>query len=292
MKIYEIIEMLCKEKGITITQMCKEANVSRGSMTDLKMGRSTTLSLPTTTKLCDYFNVSTDFLLGKQDIILGTEIRKIIKQIANELGESYDELEKLYMTKEFPRGLNYKSLLYFFSVYLDKPISVDKNNSSKNSNNVGQDEENEQDKPKKQEETNISQILPSDKIYKIPVFASVSAGFGAYAEENVIDFLPIVIENPYDVPDMLGIRVHGNSMYPKIEDGDVIVVRKQESVDSGDIAVIMIDGEEGVVKKVIYGDDWIELHSINPEYMPRRFEGAEVERLRVVGLVKGTFKTF
>ena len=70
MKIYEIIEMLCKEKGITITQMCKEANVSRGSMTDLKMGRSTTLSLPTTTKLCDYFNVSTDFLLGKQDIIL------------------------------------------------------------------------------------------------------------------------------------------------------------------------------------------------------------------------------
>lgn len=140
--------------------------------------------------------------------------------------------------------------------------------------------------------SNISQIIPSDKIYKIPVFATVSAGFGAYAEEDIIEYMPIVIDNPYDVPDMIGIRVHGNSMYPKIEDGDVIVVRKQESVDSGDIAVIMIDGDEGVVKKVIYGDDWIELHSINPEYMPRRFEGAEVERLRVVGLVKGTFKTF
>lgn len=292
MKTYEIIEMLCKEKGITITQMCKEANVSRGALTDLKMGRSTTLSLPTTTKLCDYFNVSTDFLLGKQDIILGTEIRKIIKQIANELGESYDELEKLYMTKEFPRNLNYKSLLYFFSVYLDKPISIDKNDISSESNGVGQKKENESSKSNNHEKPNISQIFPSDKIYKIPVFASVSAGFGAYAEENVIDFLPIVIENPYDVPDMLGIRVHGNSMYPKIEDGDIIVVRKQESVDSGDIAVIMIDGEEAVVKKVLYGDDWIELHSINPEYMPRRFEGAEAERLRVVGLVKGTFKMF
>ena len=145
---------------------------------------------------------------------------------------------------------------------------------------------------KRVELSNISQIIPSDKIYKIPVFATVSAGFGAYAEEDIIEYMPIVIDNPYDVPDMIGIRVHGNSMYPKIEDGDVIVVRKQESVDSGDIAVIMIDGEEGVVKKVIYGDDWIELHSINPEYMPRRFEGAEVERLRVVGLVKGTFKTF
>lgn len=132
MKTYEIIEMLCKEKGITITQMCKEANVSRGALTDLKMGRSTTLSLPTTTKLCDYFNVSTDFLLGKQDIILGTEIRKIIKQIANELGESYDELEKLYMTKEFPRTISYKSLAYFFSVYLDKPLCIGDNNSQSN----------------------------------------------------------------------------------------------------------------------------------------------------------------
>ena len=145
---------------------------------------------------------------------------------------------------------------------------------------------------KRVELSNISQIIPSDKIYKIPVFASVSAGFGALAEEDVIEYMPVVIDNPYDVPNMLGIRVHGNSMYPKIEDVDIVIVRKQESVDSGSIAVILIDGEEGVVKKVLYGDDWIELHSINPEYMPRRFEGAEVERLRVVGLVKGTFKMF
>ena len=104
--------------------------------------------------------------------------------------------------------------------------------------------------------------------------------------------MPIVIDNPYDVHNMLGIRVHGNSMYQKIEDGDSGIVRKQESVDSGSIAVILIDGEEGVVKKVVYGDDWIELHSINPEYMVRRFEGEEVQRLRVVGIVKGTFKSF
>lgn len=145
---------------------------------------------------------------------------------------------------------------------------------------------------KEHEPSNISAVIPSNKIYQIPVFETVSAGFGAHAEENVIDYLPIVIENPYDVPDMLGIKVNGNSMYPKIENGDVIIVRKQESVDSGDIAVVMIDGEEGVVKKVLYGDDWIELHSFNPEYMPRRFEGADVERLRVVGIVKGVMKMF
>ena len=104
--------------------------------------------------------------------------------------------------------------------------------------------------------------------------------------------MPIVLTNPHDAPDMLGIRVHGNSMYPKIEDGDTVIVRKQSSVDSGDIAVIMIDGEEGVVKKVVYGETWVELHSINPEYMVRRFEGEDLQRLRVVGLVKGVFKSF
>lgn len=140
--------------------------------------------------------------------------------------------------------------------------------------------------------TNITEVIPASQIYQIPVFATVSAGFGAYAANDVVDYMPIVLTNPHDAPDMLGIRVHGNSMYPKIEDGDTVIVRKQSSVDSGDIAVIMIDGEEGVVKKVVYGETWVELHSINPEYMVRRFEGEDLQRLRVVGLVKGVFKSF
>ena len=139
--------------------------------------------------------------------------------------------------------------------------------------------------------SNISAILPSENIYQIPVFASVSAGLGAYAEENIIDYMPIVIDNSYDVPDMIGIKVKGDSMYPKIEDGDIIVVRKQESVDSGDVAVLLLDDNDGLVKKVVYGDDWIELHSFNPEYQTRRFDGPDVQRLRVVGKVLKVVKT-
>lgn len=135
------------------------------------------------------------------------------------------------------------------------------------------------------ESSNIAEILPSDKIYKIPVFETVSAGFGAYASNEIMGYIPLVIDNPYDAEETIGIRVKGDSMYPKIENGDIIIVRKQESVDSGSIAVLLLDGEEGLVKKVEYGPDWIELHSLNPEYMTRRFEGEEVLRLRVVGKV-------
>ena len=130
----------------------------------------------------------------------------------------------------------------------------------------------------------------TDGFYRIPVFESVSAGFGAYADSAVVDYVPLLVRNPSEAPLLMGLKVHGDSMYPKIEDGDIIVVRKQTSVDSGSIAVILVDGEEGLVKKIEYGKDWIELISINPEYKSRRFEGAEVDRLRVVGLVKQIIK--
>lgn len=139
--------------------------------------------------------------------------------------------------------------------------------------------------------SNISEVIPDSKIYQIPVYESVSAGFGAYASDCVIDIIPIVIDNPHDAADTIAIRVSGDSMYPKIEDGDIIVVRKQDSVDSGDVAVMLLDGYEGLVKKVIYDETWIELHSFNPMYPVRRFDDEEVLRLRVVGKVLKIVKT-
>lgn len=141
----------------------------------------------------------------------------------------------------------------------------------------------EADKP------NIAAVY-TDGICKIPVFENVSAGFGAFADSKVADYIPMYVKNPSEVPLLMGIRVQGDSMYPTIENGDIIIVRKQASVDSGSIAVVLIDGEEGVVKKVEYGKDWIDLISINPMYPKRRFAGEEVTRLRVLGLVKQVIK--
>ena len=141
------------------------------------------------------------------------------------------------------------------------------------------------------ESPNNLNILDNNKIRLIPLYESVSAGFGAYADSQIIDYTPIYIKSDTEAEETLCIRVEGDSMYPKIEDGDIIQVHKQDSVDSGSIAVVLIDSEEGLVKKVVYGDDWIELHSLNPEYKTKRFEGPEVLRVRVVGLVKSVIKT-
>lgn len=138
-------------------------------------------------------------------------------------------------------------------------------------------------------ENNI-EVLPNSKVHMIPVFETVSAGFGAYANDCIIDYMPLYIANISDVPDMMCIKVTGDSMYPKIEDGDIIVVRRQPCVDNGQIAVVLIDGEDGVVKKINSGNDFIELISINPMYPPRRFEDEDTERISIVGLVKQIIK--
>lgn len=146
------------------------------------------------------------------------------------------------------------------------------------------------DEENKPEKSNIAYVI-KDGIYNIPLYESVSAGFGATAQDCIIDYIPTVIRNPYEAKETIAIKVAGDSMYPKIEDGDTIVIHKQDSVDSGQIAVVLIDGEDAVVKKVKYDKSWVDLISINPEYKTRHFEKEEVNRLRVLGLVKQIIKT-
>lgn len=134
-------------------------------------------------------------------------------------------------------------------------------------------------------QSNISEIH-TENIYNVPVFNSVSAGFGAYASDFIEGYIPTYLVNDAEADDYIWINVKGDSMHPRIMDGDRILVRRQTSVDSGSVAVLLLDGEEGLVKKVEYGPDWIDLISFNPEYPVKHFKGADVQRLQVVGLVK------
>ena len=134
-------------------------------------------------------------------------------------------------------------------------------------------------------EIQVSPINEEDFIM-IPVVGRVAAGKGCYAEEDIESYEPtskrlLTSDNKY-----MYVRVQGDSMMPRYLPNDLLLVQCQTSVDSGSYAVVLIDGEDGVVKKVNYGSDWIELVSENPHYPVRRFEGADVMRLRVIGLVK------
>lgn len=133
-------------------------------------------------------------------------------------------------------------------------------------------------------------LLPSDKIRMIPIYESVSAGFGAYADNYITGYTPCYIVNDEDARNTLCITVQGDSMYPKIENGDLVQVLRQDWAENGQIAVVLLDGENGLVKKYEQDDQSITLVSINPEYPPKVFKGVERTRLRVLGVVKKIIK--
>lgn len=133
-------------------------------------------------------------------------------------------------------------------------------------------------------------IMNDMPVHMIPLYESVSAGFGAYADNTIIEYIPCFIVSKSEAEETICVKVQGDSMAPKIEDGDVIQVHRQSSVDSGSIAVLLIDGEDAVVKRVIFDGNAIELQSLNTMYAPRRFEGKNANRVTVLGVVKKIIK--
>ena len=130
-----------------------------------------------------------------------------------------------------------------------------------------------------------AQLLPSDSIRMVPCFESVSAGFGASAQNHIIEYIPIYIESDQEAAETICVRVRGDSMHPRIEDGDIVQVHKQDTAETGDIVVIL-DGSEAYVKRFIHGKQGVILESFNPAYPPMKYTREESNALRVVGVVR------
>ena len=98
--LYERIMALCDERGIKGGKMCTDTGISKGLLTDLKMGRRTGVSAVTAQKIASYFNVSVGYLLGEEDIKkeqtteIGdlSEKRKALMQFAMSVPEDKAEM--------------------------------------------------------------------------------------------------------------------------------------------------------------------------------------------------------
>lgn len=138
-------------------------------------------------------------------------------------------------------------------------------------------------------------VMPVGDLVSLRIVASVRAGFGNTAIANwdgEYETIPSFMLHGYPAEECVLFKVKGNSMYPKILDGDKIIVHEQSSVDSGDTAIVVYNDDEGTVKKVnyVYGEEWLELIPANPEYPVKRIEGAELEKCHVFGKVIGLFR--
>lgn len=116
---------------------------------------------------------------------------------------------------------------------------------------------------------------------KIPVLGRVQAGIPVDAIEEIIDYEEITEEMAAQ-GDYFGLVIRGQSMMPRMVEGDVIIVRKQSDVDSGDIAVVLVNGNDATVKKIRKTESGIELVPLNPSFDIIYYTNEEIETLPVI----------
>lgn len=124
-----------------------------------------------------------------------------------------------------------------------------------------------------------------DQMTPIPVIGKVAAGYTCLAEQYIEGYALADPDSLTDGYDYFWLRVTGDSMEPDIREGDLVLVRVQETVESGECAVVLVDEEDGLIKDIEIGKDHVTLCSKNPNYPPRVFVREEANRVRIVGKV-------
>ena len=129
---------------------------------------------------------------------------------------------------------------------------------------------------------------PRDKKgVRLPVLGRVVAGIPIEAVEEILDYEEITPELAA-TGEFFALQVKGDSMLPKLEEGDVVIVKKQEDVETGDIAIVLVNGDEATIKQVKKVNGGIMLYGFNPDvYEPHFYSNQQIEELpvRILGKV-------
>lgn len=124
-----------------------------------------------------------------------------------------------------------------------------------------------------------SNIMPLPEMRRIPLIGSIACGAPILAEEHIEDYVDL----PRHVKADFSLTCKGDSMInARIFDGDIVYIRQQETVNNGEIAAVLIDGE-ATLKRVRLFDDHIVLEPENPMYKPLVYWNEEMNTVRILG---------
>ena len=185
--------------------------------------------------------------------ILRKDLKLTQEELATKLGFSRTAISAWEIGRNQPPYEDVKKIANFFNVSVDYLLGAD---------------------------------VPKDKRL-LPVLGTVKAGYNYLAEENIIDYIEphMNISNP---DDYFGLVVKGDSMAPLFDEGDYVVVHKQDDFESRKVCIVLINGDEATIKKVIKTNDGIELHCFNPYYPSRKYTFKEMQdlKIKIIGVVE------
>lgn len=127
----------------------------------------------------------------------------------------------------------------------------------------------------------MNEKSPKREPVKIPILGSVVAGAPLEAIENIIGYEEITPELAAK-GEYFALEIKGASMEPKLYEGDIVIIKTQTYCDSGDIAIVLVNGNEATVKKVVFSPSGITLIGFNANvYPPHLYTAEEVQTLPV-----------
>lgn len=114
----------------------------------------------------------------------------------------------------------------------------------------------------------------------VPILGRVQAGIPRTAAEDIIGYEQISPEIAR-TGEFFALKIRGESMEPRFLDGDTVIIRRQSSVDNGDIAIVLVNDEDATCKKFYRHSDGISLVSLNPKFQPMFFSADELQNTNI-----------
>lgn len=239
---------LCRIKGVAPTTAGVEMGFSKGTVAYWKRKYEADIdTMPDSTSLIlmsEYFGVSVEFLIGFTDD-----------------PTDYDH----YDTSDFDMPV-WEDILNSYDGHMS--LAVPAYLAFKHAQSEDAAGENEHDSAHPGKPRSTGGVW-------IPVLGKVAAGTPITAVEEIIDYEEIPTAMAKNGV-YFGLQIAGDSMEPRMKKGDVVIVRKQDDVDSGQVAVVMVNGDEATVKRVMKQSDGILLVAFNPAYQPTFYSNKDI----------------
>lgn len=130
-------------------------------------------------------------------------------------------------------------------------------------------------------------------VVTIPILGTVKAGYDYLAQENWIGAVD-VDKKLADGNELFALKVHGDSMSPVLIEDDIVIIKKQDDFENGDIVVAIVNGDEATIKKGKKNENSILLQPLNPSYEPLIFTYDEMKSIpvKIIGIVKQLKREF
>jgi repressor LexA len=123
-------------------------------------------------------------------------------------------------------------------------------------------------------------VAGTEKAVKIPVYGVVPAGIPLEAIQCILDYEEISEEMALK-GEFFALKVKGDSMAPRIQEGDVLIIRQQADAETGDIVIAAVNGDDATVKKLVKTSSGIVLQPLNPAYDPLIFSNDDIASIPV-----------